>query len=179
MPARAVLVALILLCFPHFTPAALPDEQELHRALAGRLAKLQSLIVEYNLEETATPPGPPQPPLKAPGGSLVLKRGLERTTERFAFLNGTSRLEKRYSPETIQKWIDDKRIPALENILYHRANKLQRFGLNAKEPGGSIEESPLPPFMGYLPIALGLREDGLRNGWWTPSTLKTLKPDRE
>jgi RNA polymerase sigma factor (sigma-70 family) len=151
-----------------------PADAATRRAIGQRLTALQSIAVEYDVEETFSPrlaagaaTAPATPPAAPSGGfSVRLKTGTERSVARLSFLNGAARWETKASAETVAAERAQRVVPIFERIETFADGVNEQLVLRPDGPSGGINPRTRPPHWDAL--ALGL---GLRDGWEGPNTL--------
>ncbi len=153
------------------------QEQAIRLAIAARLASLQSISIDYDVEETFTPLLPPaasiaaapptpvaQPPIR--GMTFTLKTGTERSIRSLSFLNGAARYETKFSDEAQADLRRQNVVPLVSMTETFSAGSYQQLLYRGDGPNGWVGQFKAPPKWDALGVALGLRD-----GWQDPNNL--------
>lgn len=160
-----------------------PADRAAREAIVARLQILQRIEVEYDvahkfgpkdvLAGPASRPAPQPTPLRT-----VLKTGTERSSRRFAFLNGRARWEVSTSEETRAQDMERRTVPVLASIRTYGDGILQGMDVRADKPLGGIDPCRLPPLGCFISLVLGVH-DRYANGWMTADALNAMELTRD
>jgi len=153
-------------------------EAAIRAAIANRLAAIQSIDADVDVEESFSPRPPTAPagqslPARAgptPNVTLRLRTGTERSTMRFSFLNGAARRETVPSDELLAAQRANRIAPIVRVIETFTSDGYEQLIYRDRETNASIEPYKVPPRWDSFATALGLR-----NGFEGPAN----KPDTE
>jgi RNA polymerase sigma factor (sigma-70 family) len=150
---------------PTTRPIPADGERAIRAAIANRLAAIQSIEAEVDVEERFTPRLPAAPaeqslPARAgpaPNMALRLRTGTERSTMHFSFLNGAARRETVPSDDVLAAQRANRIAPILRVIETFTSDGYEQLIYRDRETNASIEPYKVPPRWDPFAIALGLR----------------------